>query len=99
MAENAQSKVMVLKVAATSNPASVAGAIAKNKQEGKEIHLSAVGAGAINQMNKAVAIASGYLAPSGVTIAVKIGFIDIQIADEEGVMQDKTAIIHKVIEV
>jgi stage V sporulation protein S len=70
---------IVLKVASSSNPSSVAGALVKNMQEGKEVELLAVGAGAINQAVKAVAIARGYVSPQGVDITVKPGFEDVEI--------------------
>lgn len=70
---------IVLKVASSSNPSSVAGALVKNMQEGKEVELLAVGAGAVNQAVKAVAIARGYVSPQGVDITVKPGFEDVEI--------------------
>lgn len=70
---------IVLKVASSSNPSSVAGALVKNMQEGKEVELLAVGAGAVNQAVKAVAIARGYISPQGVDITVKPGFEDVEI--------------------
>lgn len=70
---------IVLKVASSSNPSSVAGALVKNMQEGKEVELLSVGAGAINQAVKAVAIARGYISPQGVDITVKPGFEDVEI--------------------
>lgn len=70
---------IVLKVASSSNPSSVAGALVKNMQEGKAVELLAVGAGAINQAVKAVAIARGYISPQGVDITVKPGFEDVEI--------------------
>ena len=70
---------IVLKVASSSNPSSVAGALVKNMQEGKEVELLAVGAGAINQAVKAVAIARGYISPQGVDITIKPGFEDVEI--------------------
>lgn len=73
-------KIAELKVAASSNPNSVAGSIVKNLQEGKQmVSLTAVGAGAVNQMIKAYAIARGYAAPSGVDLVLKGGFIDLDI--------------------
>jgi stage V sporulation protein S len=78
---------IVLKVASSSNPSSVAGALVKNMQEGKEVELLAVGAGAINQAVKAVAIARGYVSPQGVDITVKPGFEDVEIEGKK-----KTAI-------
>lgn len=70
---------IVLKVASSSNPSSVAGALVKNMQEGKDVELLAVGAGAVNQAVKAVAIARGYVSPQGVDITVKPGFEDVEI--------------------
>ena len=70
---------IVLKVASSSNPSSVAGALVKNMQEGKEVELLAVGAGAVNQAVKAVAIARGYISPQGVDITIKPGFEDVEI--------------------
>ena len=70
---------IVLKVASSSNPSSVAGALVKNMQEGKYVELLAVGAGAVNQAVKAVAIARGYISPQGVDITIKPGFEDVEI--------------------
>lgn len=70
---------IVLKVASSSNPSSVAGALVKNMQEGKDVELLAVGAGAVNQAVKAVAIARGYISPQGVDITMKPGFEDVEI--------------------
>ena len=82
-----------LKVAADSNPSSVAGAIAKNIQERKHVELVGIGAGAINQMNKAVAIASGYVAPNGISIAVKVAWTNVEMNGET-----KSAIKHIIVE-
>lgn len=70
---------IVLKVASSSNPSSVAGALVKNMQEGKDVELLSVGAGAVNQAVKAVAIARGYVSPQGVDITIKPGFEDVEI--------------------
>ena len=56
----------VLKVSSKSAPNSVAGAIAGVIREFGCVEVQAVGAGAANQAIKAVAVARGYLAPSGV---------------------------------
>ena len=78
---------MVLRVASGSNPSSVAGSLVKNIQEGKEVTLVAVGAGACNQAIKAIAIGRGYIAPHGVDLLTRVGFEDIQIEGDS-----KTAI-------
>lgn len=74
---------IVLLVSAKSNPGSVAGSIAKNLDEGMKVHLSAVGAGAVNQMIKAYGIARGYVAPSGKDLLLKGGFEDLIIDGEK----------------
>lgn len=74
---------IVLKVASSSNPSSVAGALVKNMQEGKDVELLAVGAGAVNQAVKAVAIARGYISPQGVDITIKPGFEDVEIEGDK----------------
>ena len=56
----------ILKVKATSVPNSVAGALAGVIRERGTAEIQAIGAGALNQAVKAVAIARGFVAPSGV---------------------------------
>ena len=73
----------LLRVAANSNPASVAGAIAGIIREKGKCDMQAVGAGAVNQAVKAVAIARGYLAPQGYDLWVVPAFIDIEMQGEE----------------
>lgn len=83
--------VQVLQVASSSQPASVAGAIAGVIRERRFCELQAIGAGAINQTVKAIAIARGYLAPSGIDLMCTPSFADIEINGEE-----RTAIRFKV---
>ena len=59
-----------LKVSSKSSPASVAGAIAGMVKDGVPVNLQAVGAGAVNQAVKAIAIARGFLIPVGIDISV-----------------------------
>ena len=73
----------ILKVAAKTNPNSLAGAIANTFREKGKVELQAIGAGAVNQTVKAIAISRGYLAPSGVDLAFIPGFEDIEIDGEE----------------
>ena len=54
-----------LKVSSKSSPASVAGAIAGMIKDGASVEIQAVGAGAVNQAVKAVAISRGLLSPVG----------------------------------
>ena len=72
-----------LKVSAKSNPSSVAGALAGVIREKGKAEMQAIGAGAINQAIKAIAIARGYVAPSGIDLICIPAFTDIQIDGEE----------------
>lgn len=72
----------VLKVSGASNPASVAGALTGVLRDRGEAELQAIGAGAINQMVKAIAISRGHLAPQGQTLACVPAFTDITIQDD-----------------
>src|SRR5699024_5972761 len=73
----------VLKVSAKSNPNSVAGALANVLRENGSAELQAIGAGALNQAIKAVAIARGFVAPSGVDLVCIPAYTDIMIDSEE----------------
>ncbi|KJZ82998.1 hypothetical protein ClosIBUN22A_CONTIG150g03156 [Clostridium sp. IBUN22A] len=76
-------KMEVLKVSTKSNPNSVAGALAAIIKEQNVAEIQAVGAGAINQAVKAIAIARGFIAPSGKDVVCIPAFTDIQIDGEE----------------
>ena len=69
----------VLKVSAKSNPNSVAGALAGVLREHGRAEMQAIGAGALNQAIKAVAIARGFVAPSGMDLICIPSFIEIEI--------------------
>lgn len=73
----------VLKVSSKSKPNSVAGALANAFREKNVVEIQAIGAGALNQAIKAVAIARGYVAPTGKDIYCIPAFSDIQIDGEE----------------
>ena len=73
----------ILKVSAKSIPNTVAGAIAGVIREKGSVEVQAVGAGASNQAVKAVAIARGYLAPSGIDLVCVPAFANVLIDSEE----------------
>ncbi len=73
----------VLKVSAKSNPNSVAGALAGVLRETRSAEMQAIGAGAINQAVKSIAIARGFVAPHGVNLICIPAFTDINIDGEE----------------
>ncbi|MEM5686908.1 stage V sporulation protein SpoVS [Bacillus cereus] len=73
----------ILKVKATSVPNSVAGALAGVIRERGTAEIQAIGAGALNQAVKAVAVARGFVAPSGLDLICIPAFTDIMIDGEE----------------
>ncbi len=73
----------VLKVAANTEPNGLAGAIAGVIGNDGSAEIHGVGASAINQAVKAVAIARGFMAPSGIDLAVFPSFMDIGIDGKE----------------
>ncbi len=72
-----------LRVSAKSKPNTVAGAVAGIIREQGVVELQTVGAGALNQAVKAIAIARGFLAPSGIELVCVPSFSDIQIEGAE----------------
>jgi stage V sporulation protein S len=73
----------VLKVSSKSKPNSVAGALANAFREKQTVEIQAVGAGSLNQAVKAIAIARGYVAPTGKDLICIPAFSDIMIDGEE----------------
>lgn len=73
----------VLKVSSKSKPNSVAGALANAFREKQTVEIQAVGAGSLNQAIKAIAIARGYVAPTGKDLICIPAFSDIMIDGEE----------------
>jgi stage V sporulation protein S len=74
--------VEVLKVSAQSRPKAVAGALAALLREKGSAQIQAVGAGAVNQAVKAIAIARGYVAPNGIDAVVIPAFAEVAIDGE-----------------
>ncbi|QCX32247.1 stage V sporulation protein S [Caloramator sp. E03] len=73
----------VLKVSAQSQPKAVAGALAAVLREKASAEVQAVGAGAVNQAVKAIAITRGFVAPNGIDLVVIPAFSEIEIEGEE----------------
>ena len=71
-----------LKVSSKSSPASVAGAIAGMIKDGVSVEIQSVGAGAVNQAVKAIAISRGFLSPIGIEVYCVPAFADIVIDGE-----------------
>lgn len=78
-----ETQSQVLKVSATSRSTALAGAIAGVIRERRHVEVQAIGAGAVNQAVKAIAIARGYLEEDGIDIAFIPVFIEIEIDGNE----------------
>ena len=73
----------VLRVSADSKPKAVAGALAAVLRERGAVELQAVGAGAVNQAVKAIAITRGFVAPNGIDLIAIPAFTKVEIDGEE----------------
>ncbi|HAH97140.1 MAG TPA: stage V sporulation protein S [Firmicutes bacterium] len=73
----------VLKVSSHSNPKSVAGALAAVVRESGLAELQAIGAGAVNQAIKAIAITRGFVAPNGINLVCVPAFSEVEIDGEQ----------------
>lgn len=76
-------ETITLKVSSNSEANKIAGAMVAFSKENKNIELQAVGAGAVNQAVKAIALARGFMAPLGINLICIPAFTDIEI-DGEG---------------
>lgn len=72
----------ILKVSASSQPKSVAGAIAAILRNNDNVEIQTIGAGAVNQAVKAVAIARGFVAPNGIDVVCIPAFTQSEISGE-----------------
>ncbi len=75
--------VDIIKVSARSRTAAVAGAIAGVIREIGRAEVQAIGAGAVNQAIKAIAIARGYLSDEQKDIVCVPALVDIEIDGRE----------------
>ena len=73
----------VIKVSSESRTSAVAGAIAGVVRENNRADVQAIGAGAVNQAVKAVAIARGYLHEDGIDIICIPEFASVEINGKE----------------
>ena len=72
----------ILKVSSKSNPSKVAGAIANIYRENGSVEIQTIGAGSLNQAIKGVAIARGFVAPSGDNLVIIPAFQDVSLNGE-----------------
>ena len=75
--------MQTLRVSAKSKPNTVAGAIAGIMRAEGSVELQTVGAAALNQAIKAIAIARGFLISSGTDLVCVPSFSEIEIEGNE----------------
>jgi len=72
----------MIKVSANSRTSAVAGAIAGVIREHKYAEVQAIGAGAVNQAMKALALATGYPKGDGINVVCVPHFVDVNVDEK-----------------
>jgi stage V sporulation protein S len=75
-------KVDIIKVKGTSRTSAVAGAIAGVIREHRHAEVQAIGASAVNQAVKALALSKSYLAQDGIDVVFVPEFVDVEIDEK-----------------
>lgn len=88
---------VILRVKGASSASALAAAISHGVYDGKSITLRAIGAGAVNQAIKGIAIAQSYVGARGLVLSVRPGFTDVLLPMPDGTMGKVTAIMLKII--
>jgi stage V sporulation protein S len=81
MANDTNTNEVLLKVKSSSSAANLAAAIANNVYDANTITLRAIGAAAVNQSMKAIAIAQSYVGPRGKVLSCRPGFTTVEMPD------------------
>jgi stage V sporulation protein S len=81
----------ILRVKGSSSAISLASVVAYGVYDGKNVVLRAIGAAAVNQAMKAVAIAQSYVGAKGMRLMVIPGFTDVAMED-----RTVTALVFKI---
>lgn len=74
----------LIKVSGSSNVHDVAGSIARSLENADEVTVRAVGASAVNQATKSIAIARGMVAPRAKDLWARVGFTNVPNQDGDG---------------
>lgn len=72
-----------LKVSATTKPGAAAGAIAGILRKDKVLEIQAIGAAAVNQTVKAIAVARGFVAANGLDLTCRPAFVELTREEKE----------------
>ncbi len=76
-------ELMQIKVSSKSEVSKVASAIVHSLDDGLKVELQAIGAGAVNQAVKSIAIARGFVAPTGINLSCIPAFTTVKFGDDE----------------
>jgi stage V sporulation protein S len=85
-------ETFLIKVSSSSRAAAVAGSIAHAIRDGNTPLLRAIGAAAVNQAVKALAVARSYLQEEGIDLAASPAFVELEVDDK-----DRTALEFEVL--
>ena len=72
----------MMRVSSSSQPSKVAGALTSLLREHQKVQIQVIGAAALNQAMKAIAISRGYIAPSGYELYCIPSFYDLTIDNQ-----------------
>ncbi|MCK5241600.1 stage V sporulation protein S [bacterium] len=87
--------MLTLKVAGKSKPATVAGAIANNIREGKDIEVVAMGPQSVNQAIKAITISRSYLVDDKIELTFRPEFMHLELDGERKSAIKLVVLTHK----
>ena len=71
-----------IKVSSKTSTKDLAGSLASTMRRERELEVECIGAGAVNQAVKGIAIARGYVAPNGIDLTVIPYFSDFEVPDK-----------------
>lgn len=77
-----EGKDVTFHVSSTTRVDKLGSAVAHGVYAQKTVTLRAIGAGAISQTQKAVAVANGFVAPRGIRLATVPAFTEAEMADK-----------------
>lgn len=75
----------ILRVSSSSSAAKLASAISHAVYDGQRVTLRAIGAGAVNQSVKAIAIAQSFVGMRGLVLSTRHGFDTVTMPDKANV--------------
>lgn len=76
-------KIEILRVSGSSRPNAVAGAIAALIRSDGSVDVQAIGAQAVNQAVKSIAIARSYLEEDKLDLSIQPSFVKLMLQDDE----------------